>query len=213
MSSDNPYSPPQTNTNDLPTAPHPYGWSIHHRIVTVQSSSRLPMIDPFSGLSADSMILHRMQVRHSPYWLWFLPLIGALVLYAPRSTSLSTTSALGLLPIGALLGWIASMIFSLFRPSCMLHVFLEKQRSRAHRIRSFAMNALFLTWFLSSFISKLMPTFLLWIPKTALICWLISISINLIFKRHLRCRHMDGKQFVIKGFHPNALDALEKWPT
>jgi hypothetical protein len=70
MSAENPYqAPDDISSTGLPEAPESYGWDLVDGVIRVEKLSQLPMVDPFTGRTADTMLLQRVEVRYRPQWL------------------------------------------------------------------------------------------------------------------------------------------------
>lgn len=208
MPGDNPYTPPLTASSGVPDAPRPYGWEVEKATVWVKQSSQLPMVDPYTGRSGETMMLQRVQVRYRPVWLSWLILPGALVgviLFGLRDPSFNLFVP-GL--AGMFFGWLFSYLIGLAYPFCTLRLFFEKQTLRRRSIGTAVMNILFLVGVFGESFTRSAPEWLSVIPTIAILSWIVGLVVSLGLKRRLRCDHKAGERFGIRGFHPRALTAL-----
>jgi hypothetical protein len=220
VDSENPYSPPQTIGTDAPTAPPSFGWSIHGKVVRVTESSRLPMVDPFSGQAEEIMTQQKLRVRHMPRWLWGGAVAGMLtgLLLGGMSRDSFTGSPHYPLLVGtAVAGWVLGCLLRWFlqytRPSCTIHAFFEKSTvRRRHRISNL-LNLLFITASIGGIALGVLPPWLEWLPGSAALAFIILLTGALIFHRRLRCRTMSDGMFEIHGFHTKTLDTLAREAT
>ncbi|MBC8125568.1 MAG: hypothetical protein H8M99_00260 [Gloeobacteraceae cyanobacterium ES-bin-144] len=206
MLEENPYATPQTLSNEFPDAPRPFGWEVIGKVVRVKQSSQFPMIDPFTGRSADSMTLFKKMVRYRPRWLWLFPIIGG-VCFLQNQSNHNTVFYVSNFLLGMLLGWLFSRIVGLFFPNCTLRLFFEKQTMRRRNAISKILSLLLLVGF---FGGLALPQRMNWIAGYSLIAWLFAHLICSSIYRGLRCSRKSDGLFEIRGFHPKALAELAR---
>lgn len=206
---DNPYSPPTIHAGGVPDAPESSGWELIRGTVWARTSSQFPMVDPFTGETAETMCLQKVEVRLRPRWLGWLVPAGALAmlfLFPGRDPGPEDLVIPGL--AGMCLGWMFSMPLGLVYPVCTLKVFFERRTVRIRTLTTQTLNGFFLTGILGGLFNRQLPAGLNWIPLIAIILWLVGLPASMVFHRRLRCRRKSGDLFEIRGFHPKALAAL-----
>lgn len=205
---ENPYQPPAMDAADVQVAPSSFGWETDGATLKVALTARLPMIDPFTGGTAETMMLQKIPVPYRPKWLWAFPLLGALGGLAADITGLSGTFG----PIalfGAIAGWLLSKLIANQLEICTLRFFLEKETRR----RRVGINRILILLLLATVASAAMNAVLPnqwfgWLPPTLFWSWLLGCLAAILFQRRFLCRRRDGGKFIITGMHPLALQAL-----
>ena len=71
------------------------------------------------------------------------------------------------------------------------------------------LGILFLLFIPGGFLLSLGPEWLQKIPLISGLAWLLGTLFISIFQRRLRCSGRVGDHFIVKGFHPAALKALQ----
>lgn len=209
MSAENPYQAPEDiSSTGLPEAPNSHGWVLEDGEMRVEKLSQLPMVDPFTGRTADTMLLQRVEVRYRPTWLLAsIPFcIMALILVFGGSGSREVVMAITF--FGLLLGWLAYKFIGLFFPVATLQVFFEKRTIRFRKWQGRIFGILFLLFIPGGFFMSMGPAWLQKIPLISGLIWLVGTLVISIFQRRLRCSRRVGDAFVIKGFHAAALNEL-----
>jgi hypothetical protein len=202
---ENPYAPPETSDpGGIPNAPKDYGWKIRDGKLLVRVASQLPMVDPFVGGSDETMMLQELKVRHSPRWLWLLPLGGALLVPMLSNEAEWAVRAITAIP-GLLLGHIVALFIGAFRASCSVRMFIRKRTLRSRRRHDRITFALFLGILPGTFLFQLGPEWMKFIPSVVFPCWLVSILFGFIRHRRLKCRIRRDGFFEITGVHPQAI--------
>lgn len=209
--SDNPYLPPQAET-DVPDAPQSHGWFVRDDYLHVETNAQLPMVDLFTGESADRMILHSMKISRNPFWL-----IG-LIWTALGLTILSI--AIGNTPVVAITGplafvtGMAAAIGAILTRSFKLGAMFTSESSRKITLLSrvgsilgFILLLLFFAQFGISILSSDEIRAALGIAFATLL--VLRLLMPFFFKR-LTCRRSFGSHFEIRGVHPVALEQLLK---
>jgi hypothetical protein len=211
MSADeNPYAPPHDRTAAIPEAPRSCGWELAGTAVWVGSSSQFPMVDPFTGRSEGTMMLHQITIRHRPRWLLSFPALGAVIGFASTASgSLPDQAAMVLL--GTILGWILARLTGNFLPICMPRLFFEKRTIRIRKMTDRLMAGLFLLFLPGQVFFSQGPPWLQQIPSVAAVCWLFGGVVLTVMRRRLRCVRRDGARYEIRGFHPRALESLARF--
>lgn len=207
ITEENPYAPPQSTTAGVPDAPKPFGWEVAGKVVIVKPSAQFPMIDPFTGGTAETMMLHKIEVRYRPGWLLAIPALGALSMLTMEKGR-SGGDLIGLALIGFFLGWLVSLFVGLAFPVCTLRLFFEKRTLTIRKYAARVMNGLFLLGFPGGLIFSMAPPWTRWIPTVAFLCWLIGLLAGATVIPRLRCNRKTEGRFDIRGFHPRALEAL-----
>lgn len=209
MSAENPYQAPEDiSSTGLPEAPESYGWVLVDGVMRVAKLSQLPMVDPFTGSTADTMLLQRVEVRYRPTWLLVCIPICIVLLAIGSIVSGGRGALLAILLFGALLGWLAYKFLGLFFPVATLQLFFEKRTIRFRKWQGRIFGVLFLLFIPGGFLLSLGPAWLQKIPIISGLTWLLGTLVISIFQRRLRCSRRVGDDFIVKGFHPAALKAL-----
>lgn len=203
----NPYA--ASAVNDVPEAPASHGWEIRDGVLFAEKDAILPMVDPYSGQSEDSMTLIRLDVRGRTRWprLLFLGgLLGAIVAsFGPRAGILADGSL-----IIAFVGLIASLVMPLVTGRCWLQVFVTAatfKRNRLFRwIGRIGIVALLLFFLVAGFpVGEIYAAAIL----IGLLGLIIILSLLIpMFQRRLFHKGRSGDQFRIGGVHPRAIEAL-----
>jgi hypothetical protein len=207
ITGDNPYAPPQTSPAGFPDAPEPFGWEVVGNRVMANQTAQFPMIDPFTGGTAETMMLQRVHVRYRPRWLLVFPILGALAMLTVEESG-NASNLLSFALAGILLGWLVSLIAGLFFPVCTLLLFFERRTLGIRKIAARTMTLLFLTGFFGRFVFFMVPPWMLWISTTAFFCWFIGLLAGVTLVRRLHCNRKSGGRFEVLGFHSLALAAM-----
>ena len=207
ITEDNPYAPPQTTTAGVPDAPRPFGWEVAGKVVMVKQTAQFPMINPFTGGTAETMMLQRVEVRYRPRWLLAFPVLGALAMLTLEKRG-NWNELTGLALTGMFLGWLFSMFVGVFFPVCTLRLFFAKRTLVVRKNATRVMNALFLIGIFGGLALSMAPPWTRWIPTFAFFSWLIGLLAGATVIRRLRCHRKSEGRFEIRGFHPRALEAL-----
>lgn len=208
MLAENPYAPPKTAvSSELPDAPRSFGWEVVGGKVIVKSSSQFPMIDPFTGVSRETMMLRMILLRHQPRWLLAIPAAGVGIAIL-LNTITGFRDSLILALFGLVGGLVVTAIIGFRMPTCTLRVFFDKRSLRMRSILSNAIPLLFLLSVLSSFFHDSSSSVVNWFSLILPYLWLVALFAAVIFNRRLRCVRMSGERFEIRGFSRKALEAL-----
>lgn len=207
--SDNPYLPPTAET-DVPDAPQSYGWMVRDDYLYVRPNAQLPMIDLFTGETADRMILHSMKVTRNPFWL--ISLIWTAVGLAIVSIALGNTPLVTVTGPLALVSGLAAGIGATFTRSFTLKALFTRQSSgkiaflsRIGTLLGIVLAGLFLAlWGLPPRVHMEARMIL-----GVLLVVVIVVRICLpFFFRKLTCRRSMDSHLEIRGVHPVALKRL-----
>lgn len=209
MSGENPYqAPDDVSSTGLPEAPSSFGWEVIGGAVQVEKLSQLPMVDPFTGRTADTMLLQRVEVRYRPTWLLAsIPFCIMALIFVFRGSG-SREAVMAITFLGLLLGWLAYRFLGLFFPMATLHLFFEKRTIRFRKWQGRIFGILFLLFIPGGFFMSMGPAWLQKIPLISGLIWLVGTLVISIFQRRLRCSRRVGDAYIIKGFHPAALNEL-----
>lgn len=210
ISTENPYQAPEDiSSTGLPEAPESYGWDLAGGVMRVEKISQLPMVDPFTGGTGDTMLLQKVEVRYRPVWLLGCIPVCIVLLVIGSIVSGGRGVLLAILLFGTLLGWLAYKFLGLFFPLATLQVFFEKRTIRFRKWQGRILGVLFLLFIPGGFLLSLGPAWLQRIPLISGLAWLLGTLFISIFQRRLRCSGRVGDHFIVKGFHPAALKALQ----
>jgi hypothetical protein len=203
---ENPYQAPSLDTVGAPEVPPSFGWDTDGRRVFTARSAQLPMVDPFTGGSSETMMLQRMSIRYLPHWLWTLPVLGAF--FGLMADYINADSVGPYALLGALLGWILARLVSIPMPSVIIEFFVEKSTRRRRRFISQILLTLLLATIATALMNRFLPDKIKWLPGMLLLMWLLGSIAVIAFHRRIRCRRKIGDGFVLEGLHPRALQAL-----
>jgi hypothetical protein len=170
---ENPYAPPSevSSVEGIPEALHSFGWRIDNGQLWVSASSRLPVIDLFSGLTDETMMLREIEVRYRPWWLRWPPLVAAFVIPLVgylREGSFSMSAAI-LIFAGC---WIVTVLISLLLPKCTVRFFLTKQTLRVRKRFGFMMHFSLLMFLVGGALTPQGPSWISLIPQAFGIAWI-----------------------------------------
>ena len=209
---DNPYLPPTAET-DVPDAPQSHGWMVKDDFLYVEPNAQLPMVDLFTGETADRMILHSMKVTRNPFWL--MNLIWTAVGFTIVSFAIGSTPLVGFVAVTAPLAFVsglAAAIGGILTRSFTLKALFTRGSSqkitflsRFGTILGFILLLLFFAQFQFGDSRSADPQRLLGIAF--LIALIVRIVMPFFFKK-LICRRSMGSHLEIRGVHPVALERL-----
>jgi hypothetical protein len=207
--SDNPYLPPAAET-DVPDAPHSHGWMVKDDYLYVEPNAQLPMIDLFTGETADRMILHSMKVTRNPFWL--ISLIWTAVGLTIVSIALGNTPLVTITGPLALVSGLAAGIGATFTRSFTLKALFTHESSRKitllSRTEAFLGIALAgLSFTLFAFPMRGTPGARMALAIT-LAAAIVSRIVLSFFLKKLICRRSMGSHLELRGVHPVALERL-----
>lgn len=210
MALENPYSPPEALTSELPDAPVSSGWLLVGKTVWAENEAQFPMVDPYSGSESETMMLERVKLRYRPNWLSFLPILGgtAGLLFSLKDGREMYPSFVS----GLFWCWILSYVVGLFFPVITLQLFFTK---RFVRVR------IWLGWFM--FVGLLMFSIGIfgyhsnddwalvakWFILAGTIIFLLVLIAQFLTGRRLHCSRKKGSRYAVTGFHRRALAAFE----
>lgn len=204
---ENPYQSPSVDGVGVPDAPPDWGWEIAGGKVKVGLSAQLPMVDPFTGKSGDTMMLQKLKIAYRPRWLWAFLILGSFA--GLVSDVIATTGGIGPYTIsGAICGWILSLVVRVALPLCQLEFFVEKETQRRRLRVGWSLTLLLLITVASTMMNRMLPESIQWLPLPLFLIWLLGNLLAHVLQRRLRCQRMEDGQFVITGFHPRAIEAL-----
>lgn len=209
--SDNPYLPPTAET-DVPDAPQAHGWFVKDGYLHVEPNAQLPMIDLFTGETAERMILHSIKVTRFPFWL--IGLIWIAIALCLASIALSNTPFVKITGPFAFLTVMASAIGAILSRSFTLKVLFTRESSRKISLLSlfgtilgFVLLLLFLAQF-QVFNSRSGAA-----KQALVIAFVVAIAVRFsvpLFFRKLTCRRSFGTHQEIRGVHPAAIERLRE---
>ena len=213
--SDNPYLPPTAET-DVPNAPQSHGWFVRDDFLHVEPNAQLPMIDLFTGETADRMILHPMKVTKNPIWLICLIWIAvglvsisfALENSLENSLSVEVTRSLGFV------SGLAAIIGAILTRSLKVNTFFARKSSgkvsllsRTETLLGIALAVLILAlWVLPPVHHNEART----TAESLIVAIIVARILLPFFFKRLTCRRSFGSHFEIRGVHPVALEQLRK---
>jgi hypothetical protein len=204
---ENPYQTPSLDAAGVPDAPLSSGWETDGRKVLVARSALLPMVDPFTGGTGETMMLQRISIACLPHWLWTFPVMGAFIgLMADLLEKGGTAGPFALL--GALAGWFLGRLARIPLPLVQIEMFLEKPTFRRRVIISRILLVLLLATIATTLANGLLPNGIKWLPFPLFLLWLLGNVLAIAMQRRIRCRKKNGDYFILEGFHPRALLAL-----
>lgn len=209
--SDNPYLPPTAET-DVPDAPQSHGWSLKDGYLLVEPDAQLPMIDLFSGETADRMILHSMKVTRMPFWLiglfWTALGLTAVSIWMGNAPLVTVTGPL------AFLTGLAAAIGAILTRSFTLKSLFTRESSRKITLLSRSATILGITLMVCFVTMTFVDLDISLRTRKAIgIMMVVGIMVRIIvplFSRRLTCRRSFGSHFEIRGVHPVALEQLRK---
>lgn len=205
-SEENPYAPPAevSSVEGIPKAPKSFGWRIENGQLWVAASSRLPVIDLFSGLIDETMMLREIEVRYRPWLLRWAPLAAALVILLAgylREGSFSPSTAI-LIFAGC---WIVAVLISLLLPKCTVRFFLTKQTLRIRKRFGFMMHFSLLMFLVGGALTPQGPSWISLIPQAFGIAWITGLVAGFLFHHRLSCQETHENWFHIQGIHRKAI--------
>lgn len=206
---ENPYAPPSevSSLEGIPEASHSFGWRITNGQLWVAANSRLPVIDLFSGLTDETMMLREIEVRYLPWWLRWPPVAAAFViLLAGYLWEGSFPASTGILVFAGC--WIVAALVSLLLPKCTVRFFLTKQTLRIRKRFGFMMHFSLLMFLVGGALTPQGPSWLSLIPQSFGIAWITGLVAGFLFHRRLSCRKMHAGLFLIQGIHRKAIAHL-----
>ncbi|MGC4012950.1 MAG: hypothetical protein QM755_00310 [Luteolibacter sp.] len=196
---DNPYATPASATPaELPDAPSSKGWQIRNGKLWVTETATLPMVDPYSGESPETMEMNRISIRYRPVWMWIFPVAGGVIAWiASRG---SATFA------GVVIGLLLRGLVSLMMPPVCCQVFFTARTLRSRRLVYWLTIGLFLFNLIGGFffgmadiVTPLVFAFSGW-ALLGILMW------SLLIRRRMKCRRMKDGWFEIRGVNPLALE-------
>ena len=206
--SENPYAP--SLVDPVGEAPRSRGWAMVDGKLLVEPDAVLPMIDPYSGETADRMTLMRTVLR--PRVLWprylFLGSLGFMVLFG----YLGFPAVSSYFSISILVAIIGAIGTSLIGRSLMVHVFLTRQTRRRQALSY---------WLLLGTVVLLLSLMFLAANFSGAGDWMLNIisaaSLVAIFaaivirwrQRRLHWRKGPDHRKEMRGLHPRAIELLE----
>jgi len=211
MSGQNPYAPPTTRGDvaTLPDAPKSAGWSLAGETILARQDAQLPMVDPFTGISEDTMTLRHISIRHSPRWLHGSLVVALACILCAGFIDLPGGLAEALGFTGAAAG-LLYLVAGIFLSSVRIRVFTGRSSNLKISISAFLNTATSLTLLAligSVSVGSDHPT----MTKVIAILFGVHIisSIALRFRsRSLKCCRIIGGHHEIRGIHPEALRFL-----
>jgi MFS family permease len=207
--SDNPYAP--SLVDPIGDAPPSRGWDLVNGRLLVEPDAVLPMIDPYSGETADRMTLMRTVLRPRVLWPRYL-FVGSLslsILFAfsgfPKVSQFFSVAILVALFGGS---WT-----SIVGRSVMIHVFLTRRTRRR--------QALTYWWLLGTVLLLLLITFFGpsiggdgdWIYDAVGVLafvGLVTASAIRWLQRRLYWSTGPDHRKELRGLHPRAIELLAK---
>jgi hypothetical protein len=204
---ENPYQTPSLDAAGVPDAPLSSGWETDGMKVRVTRTARLPMVDPYTGGTGETMMLQSISIACLPHWLWTLPVTGAFIgLMADQLETGSTVGPFTLL--GAVAGWFLARLARIPLPEVRVEVFLEKSTFRKRVRISRILLTLLLAAIATTVMNGFLPGKINWLPVPMILLWLLGNVLTIALQRRIRCRRKNGDRFVLEGIHPRALSAL-----
>jgi len=209
--SDNPYLPPTAET-DVPDAPQSHGWMVKDGYLLVEPNAQLPMVDLFTGETADRMILHAMKITRMPFWMiglfWTAVGLTTVSILLGNAPLVTVTGPL------AFLSGLATAIGAILTRSFTLKSLFTRESSRKITLLSRSATILGITLM----VSFLTMTFVdldisLRTRKAIGVAIVVGIVVRIIvpfFFRRLTCRRSMGSHLEIRGVHPVALERLRE---
>jgi hypothetical protein len=205
--SDNPYAP--SLVDPVGDAPPSRGWELVDGKLLVEAGAVLPMIDPYSGDTADRMTLMRPVLR--PRVLWprylFLGSLGFVFLFG----YLGFPAVASYFSIPILVAIIGAIGTSLIGSSVMVHVFLTRQTRRRQALTYWLLLG---TVVLMLSLMFLAPDFSGegdWILNVIAAASLVALFAAIMIRwrqRRLYWRKGPDHRKEMKGLHPRALELL-----
>ena len=213
--SDNPYLPPTAET-DVPDAPQAHGWFVRDGFLHVEPNAQLPMVDLFTGETADRMILHSMKITKNPIWLicliWIA--VGLVTFSFTLENSLEDTHFKGIAgPLGFVSG-LAAIIGATLTRSFKFNTFFTRKSSGKVSLLSWSETLLVIALAVLLLVLWMLPLLHYKEARKTAESLIVAVFVARIllpfsFKR-LTCRRSFGSHFEIRGVHPVALEQLRK---
>jgi len=199
-SPDNPYATPSAaDMAEPPEAPPSHGWEMRGARLWVEEGALLPMIDPFTGGTADRMKMRRFSLRLYPWWFYLLLPVGTSLGAAALWETEALTGALN----GGVMGLFAMVLLHWFLPVCHVRLFVLPATLLSRTILSWIMTLLF-----AGFVFAPVEDEIWWVKAVCGGAWLILWLRTCFIARGLRCRNTVDGWFEIRGVHPAALAQL-----
>jgi hypothetical protein len=209
--SDNPYAPSLVDPTG--EAPRSHGWELVDGKLLVEPEAVLPMIDLYSGGTAERMTLMRTVLR--PRVLWprylFLGSISLSILFAIAGMH-GISSFFSLVVLFAIIGGIA---ISLIGSSVMVHVFLTQRTGRRRALSNWLLPGSALILLSLNFIAPNFSDTSDLIPNVIAVISCITLIAAIIVRwrqRRLYWRKGPDHRKELRGVHPHALELLAKEP-
>ena len=204
----NPYATPATaDPAAIPEAPPDFGWAIENRRLVVETGARLPMVDPYTGRSSETMQLREVLLPNRLPWLRFLPLVTALV-FVLLGAADSWITILAPLCWGALIGYLVTLVPSLFLPKCTLFLFFQPHTIRFRTIFDRTMSILLVSWLVGGIPMSLGPAWLQVVPGILFGTWVLCLAFSIFLQRRLTCHRRKDGRFQVRGIHSRAVIEL-----
>lgn len=205
--SDNPYAP--SLVDPIGEAPRSHGWELVDGKLLVEPEAVLPMIDLYSGETAERMTLMRTVLR--PRVLWprylFLGSLGLSILFGVLGGT-DVSSFFSSLFLVALLG---SSVTSLIGRSVMVHVFLTRQTRRRQALGYWLLLGAVVLLFSLMFLAPSFSGDGEWVLNVIALISVVALFAAIMIRwrqRRLYWRKGPDHRKELRGVHPRALALL-----
>lgn len=205
---ENPYAPPGIN-DPIRDAPRSRGWELLEGKLLVQPDAVLPMVDPFSGETAERMTMIRISLRPRVLWPRFLFFgsVGLMILAGWTGF----TELTPVLNVSVIVGLLAILWFAFSGGTVLIYVFLTaKTRTRRRLYYWIPLGTIvisYATMALVPRVSEIPPEVgitLVWVLLAALGAFMLAR----VFSRRIYFRKAAPARFEIRGLHRRAMTEL-----
>jgi hypothetical protein len=206
--SDNPYAPSSVADAAM-EAPRSRGWELVEGKLLVEPEAVLPMIDPYTGETADRMTLMRIALRPRALWPRFLFMGGFSLMIFFGLLGFPGISAFMYLPW--VIGFIGGVWTSL-SGSIVVHVFLTERTHRKRRLVHWLLFASGLLAFVLLLVVPNVPQVADQLGDVVAALWFTTVLVAILvrwLRRRLYCRRSPDRRFEMRGLHPRAMELLE----
>jgi hypothetical protein len=175
----------------------------------VEPEAILPMIDPYTGETAERMTLMRIVLRPRELWPRFLFMGGLSLMILFGFLGFAEISAWMYLPL--IIGFVGG-VWASFSGSMVVHVFLTQKTRRERRLVYRLLFTSVLLAFVLLFVVPNVPHLANQFGGVITLVWFAVVLVAILtrwLRRRLHCRKLPGLRFEMRGLHPRAMKLLE----
>lgn len=205
---ENPYAPSRADLTA--EAPPAHGWELRGGALWVQSGAVLPMVDLYSGETAETMTLMRVAVRMRSRWPLYLVIVGMVTL-AISGGAVEISQVFFLL---GLTGLVARSLVTAFSPAAYIQIFLVKEtprRQQSYRLRALAVAGMAFVFAVLTGSIDVIPRGRHWVDAIcAAVFSIMFVGAMVMWMRREKLFYgaRSSHAFEVRGVHQEALRAL-----